>query len=1217
MKKQYRLLLALMTIFTVGVVFIYVFSQINFGTKTFRSAIKEFSESQSLYSLSIGAIEGNPLSGFTIHDAELSTRENPVGKVTLIFVRPSLFSLLTKNPTIRSLHFESFFFSADNIIPLSVASKEEKNFSLPSTLHISMEDGVIEKSDLGNIAIEKGRFLLKDGDFDVKARGNINALSVQVEASGKAEESSVLIQNLTAKSQKSRIVLSGRIIPEIILSGNIESLYMADLQKASAALSKEENVIATGQASSSLMIHGQWPDLVVEGNLSIDNANLDGFLLSKTKSLWTWNGTTLSFTDIKGHIFESPVSGSISMTRNQGVHFDLLGENLHTSKWYEVFPWLDFVQGNVEKMHVNLVITGQTEKGSVSFSSPSAIVSSFPLENIHGEVVIHPDNTLSLQTQGEWHKTPVDGQGTISLQEETLLDLSFSTNRLNLKRISEISKTSDSLRLEGDASGMISIKGPASSLSIAGQFRSDRIRFNGSLLNNISLDFEQQGNLTKISSFNALLGKSSISGQGTLSNLFTEEEILIDLKGEGKGLEISSLEESMPSIKTLKAQGPLSLTWAYFGPLSKPQLTFSAETTKATLFENISLENIFLSGQYEKGNLKIEKMEGGALGGLVSLAGDISLEKSVPTMQMVGELRKINLANVSRELSHWPSFEGNISSTFKISGNLATPLLAASLEGEDISVMGVMFKHFSMETESTTEGILIKKAEAALEDSILTAAGNISYENGIMLNINVPPTNIQTLIAPWYPETAVGGTIAGEISISGPFTKPSINAKASMPVVHVGDFSFNDVVFSILPEEKGLLTFSLAGIHKKCPVSLNGTITPDPSGWHILLSTTDDGLPLEKLTANGNNETYFSGALHVSLDSMITKEGMTGEGIITSPEVKLYGFSLSQLSLPFEITQQGLIAIAKGSANAYDSEGEISGSFDPHKFRWESTMNFEGMNLEKASADWLTAPGKVSGIGTLNLKVSGTLGQLKLVFGNGSLYATEGALSGFPLVKKISTSDEIRYRSILANFNVDGKSFYLLPGSRAAAYPDDTIYRYFTASGTVGIGDKSISLKCLGDINLKALNTFLGAIRGLISVGDNITDPLLLQKFLSGLVGGYSVRDFRETSFTLAGTWNDMKMYDLKVSQPIQSTPIPFDSTFSDEKEKEKVDDIKIKLSFPTGEGKDNSLSPGEQVKKQLMENLLKQIIKPGESGDDSTTPSEGDSQDSTTDTQQ
>ncbi|MPN13866.1 hypothetical protein SDC9_161192 [bioreactor metagenome] len=220
-------------------------------------------------------------------------------------------------------------------------------------------------------------------------------------------------------------------------------------------------------------------------------------------------------------------------------------------------------------------------------------------------------------------------------------------------------------------------------------------------------------------------------------------------------------------------------------------------------------------------------------------------------------------------------------------------------------------------------------------------------------------------------------------------------------------------------------------------------------------------------------------------------------------------------------------------------------------------------------------------------------------------------------MKKISTSDEIRYRSILANFNVDGKSFYLLPGSRAAAYPDDTIYRYFTASGTVGIGDKSISLKCLGDINLKALNTFLGAIRGLISVGDNITDPLLLQKFLSGLVGGYSVRDFRETSFTLAGTWNDMKMYDLKVSQPIQSTPIPFDSTFSDEKEKEKVDDIKIKLSFPTGEGKDNSLSPGEQVKKQLMENLLKQIIKPGESGDDSTTPSEGDSQDSTTDTQQ
>ena len=145
----------------------------------------------------------------------------------------------------------------------------------------------------------------------------------------------------------------------------------------------------------------------------------------------------------------------------------------------------------------------------------------------------------------------------------------------------------------------------------------------------------------------------------------------------------------------------------------------------------------------------------------------------------------------------------------------------------------------------------------------------------------------------------------------------------------------------------------------------------------------------------------------------------------------------------------------------------------------------------------------------------------------------------------------------------------------------------------------------MGDINLKALNALLGGIKGLISVGDNITDPLLLQKFLSGLLGGYySVRDFREASFTLEGTWDNLKMYDLKVSQPVQKSPIPTDSSFTREKRDDEIDDITIKLSFPTGEGKDSSLSPGEQVKKQLMENLLKQIIKPEEIEEISPSPS-------------
>ena len=248
------------------------------------------------------------------------------------------------------------------------------------------------------------------------------------------------------------------------------------------------------------------------------------------------------------------------------------------------------------------------------------------------------------------------------------------------------------------------------------------------------------------------------------------------------------------------------------------------------------------------------------------------------------------------------------------------------------------------------------------------------------------------------------------------------NGCQGLPTLRIGGLALNDVALMAKPEN-GVIQFS-DSIYKKFNLSLlERDLHLQTDGFFLL---RPEGLPLEKLTANGNGQQHFFGTLQLLCEGKITSKGISGKGILTSPKVKFYGFTLSNLDLPFETTAEGRVVIADGKAKAYDGKGAISGSFDPHKFRWEGFLNFENMDLEKASSDWLPPQGKITGTGTLNLNVSGTMGQLKLIFGNGSLFAKEGAVSEFPLVTKISSNDEIRYQTILANFNLDGRSVYLL-----------------------------------------------------------------------------------------------------------------------------------------------------------------------------------------------
>jgi len=218
--------------------------------------------------------------------------------------------------------------------------------------------------------------------------------------------------------------------------------------------------------------------------------------------------------------------------------------------------------------------------------------------------------------------------------------------------------------------------------------------------------------------------------------------------------------------------------------------------------------------------------------------------------------------------------------------------------------------------------------------------------------------------------------------------------------------------------------------------------------------------------------------------------------------------------------------------------------------------------------------------------------------GHGLLKVKDGAVEGFPALKSlvpITGSPSIRYSSVNANFNIDGKSVFLLPGTRANAVPGDRFYRYLSVDGSIGEGG-TLDLKSYGEINVRGLNLLLGGLEGLLS-SDGSWSTATLQQFLGGVLGGAARRDFQEVSFNLKGPWRKPTIGDLKVIRHQKESPIPVSP--SDPAEKPDQDLMRITITVPTGEGGSRtSEDPGTQIGDQLLEQIIKQILKPGNGGE-------------------
>jgi translocation and assembly module TamB len=379
------------------------------------------------------------------------------------------------------------------------------------------------------------------------------------------------------------------------------------------------------------------------------------------------------------------------------------------------------------------------------------------------------------------------------------------------------------------------------------------------------------------------------------------------------------------------------------------------------------------------------------------------------------------------------------------------------------------------------------------------------------------------------------------------------------------------------------------------PVTGNGTILRGKEGWELAFSMEGSKLDLQNLVPrfiSGSRE-IVKGRVDARVSGRINADGFQGSGRVKSPSLELWGFRLTGADIPF-VTTDEFVTVESGTARAYGGEVKVLGSVEMGKARWGGRMTVSGADLAPALKDALKTEGTVSGKADLSFRIANEYGKAFLMDGSGSLRVKDGAVEGFEALKSlvpITGSPSIRYSTVNANFNIDGKSVFLLPGTRANAVPGDRFYRYLSVDGSIGEGG-NLDLKSYGEINVKGLNLLLGGLEGLLS-SDGSWSTATLQQFLGGILGGATRRDFQEVSFNLKGPWRKPTIGDLKVIQHPKESPIP--TSPSDPTRESDEENMRITITIPTGEGgSKSSEDAGSQIKDQLLEQIIKQILKPG-----------------------
>ena len=732
----------------------------------------------------------------------------------------------------------------------------------------------------------------------------------------------------------------------------------------------------------------------------------------------------------------------------------------------------------------------------------------------------------------------------------------------------------------------------ASDLSVTGKVTSDKISVSGISLTKLlaNLNYDYQKNRAALESFSANLGRASLKASGN-ANL---KDASFTFNANADNFD----PKAIPDLKDLS--GTYTLRAEASGQYTRPE-SIKANvnlTGKNAGYAGMRLGNMNVPLNYANDTLRISDARASLPGGALNLRGNVNLANaSNPGLDLSASTQGINLAELLKGLNLQDKsmpVSGRVRGNVSIKGPLNTANVNANLSASDVKVSSLVnMPNASVEASGNMKNVTVKKFAAKLNGADINGRGILIMnhkdfmKSGVNLSANVQNLELKPLLIAAMGEAPAEGTINGNINLSGTLSQPMLDVKLKSPVYASGQ-KIEDIAVKLKSPSANHYVINAGAKIKNFRPEADIDVRNKNGIWTYEV----DSKPLDIGAAIESQMPEMTGMARGY--ARLNVQGSTKPNSNISVKVSARNLTLmdkmkiQSVFMPvIYMTSNNKVRMSKGTIKLYDGVVNTDFDLDLNKQEWKSNVDVSHLDFGKLAAPFMPE-GELVGSVNAQVNAKGNFGgAMPSNFANGKFETSPGYIHKVAMIDSITPTKKISFEKINGTFFWDGRDVFLNPGTGARAGADEPLYRYFTINGSCGIPGKGLKLLCDGRFDLKLLDRFLGAMKGVFQyMTGGLTRNVL--RDAAGRVMGLQGRDFQNVSFTIAGSWNNPGIENLKVTKPIEEF-LPINVLNGDEEKQKSEAKFGIRLKIPTGPGEKSieEESATEQFKKQLIDNLF------------------------------
>lgn len=1195
-----------------------------------RGKISEYAKQYLDADLTVGALRWHPVFGLSVRDIEVARGGEKMLSVGRVTASLSVPSLIGGSPRLSRISVTGVDTSMEKIQALIPKTEKKSDAPLNIPIDVIFLRDVKVDTPYGAVAVDKGAVRIEDSShFDADVSASVNGVPLRIDGAvenrldGGWSSSGLVVHLADGKAE-----LSGALFP----SQDVKfALADFDLSVAAQLVPKINEYgikgLLSGEGSASL-IDGKF---VSDGSGTLNKAVVRGMPLDGVSVKWNVTPEMIKAELNQGKVFDSELAGSfeLDMTKpDKYLKFSAEAKNLKFDDWKNRLGGgangaAASASGEISSLTANLEGPLNALKGRVELGPSQLGYKQIKLKDLRGSAVFDgkPAGVLDLTGTSEGRALAL--KGTLSLGDKIPTDLTFTSEGIVLDKVLKSFPQTAKLNAEGSIAVSGTCKGLMGKWVVGLRASTPSVSVDKiGKISNISViaSYAMETGVFSLERSSAQWNGVTATAAGSFSQNGADSGAL-DFKGTFKNADVKRFYAYADILKSLKIAGVASGSWSVTGTPSAPVVKANVATGTAQ-FRTLKIAKLEAGVAYSGNSLKLSPLTAYVGGGSGTVNCDVTLPSKkadgtpVPaSWKMNGQFSKVDFSIIN----------GLLEANEDISGEVSGKVTAGSAEDGlnwsfDFSGKKLAWREFRVDelagliTGSPKEifiksssGVFLKGETSGSGRIEMPAPGQSFADAKLEIRAGIKKLNLYELVRRHLPSVrSVQGLVDGDVVVSGTVGNPRFDATARVAPLRYRGFMLPIIDVKCGGNMKEVEITEAKAVLRDGDFGAHGRFWSEEGEWYGDFDIKGSDIDVRQFSAYmpDNFRERLGGTADFSMEGSGKLADISGSGLITSPYLRLLGVKFEDLSAPFYVSKHYMIV---EDLKAKTNGGTLSGGagFDFENSRWGGNLTVMGTDL-KALMNQL-APnmkGSISGKADLKIRGSGASGRMSTIRGGGALSLTDGEISGFSFVekaKKFTGGKPIRYKTVQATFTYMDGIFTLLPGSQAVAPDGDMLYRNVMVDGAIN-SDKELSFFALGKINIRALNSVLGAFQGIISAGADLASGSLnkeeaLQNILGGVISGFTKNEFKFISMGIGGTVSKPEIMHLRVSQTMnmRSSKALIPSSGGDPEDNQSTKDgnttFRFKFEIPMGPGADvgGGMSKGNFVG-QTLENLINNI---------------------------